>query len=224
MAVLVGKKQLTKSIGAAATPVPVNTPSLRSEIKSKEPWGGAGSSTTTSSSISGRTHELAPALGGAKPASWAANKDDNASSNLNNNTSGATNSNNGSSGNAPTGHNWALRDDSDDDADDPVRQRPTTASASNINTTSRERDWGRENYRDHDEDDHYNSYNNNGYGQRSRGNSDLHRYQPRFNKVSNSVWVFFFFFNIPIRFLLFLFFPYNLFLSKLVTQELFLFC
>lgn len=89
---MVGKKQLTKSIGAAATPVPINTPSLRSEYKSREPWSSGGASTNLS------------AIGEkAKLASWA--KDESL-------TTAAT-------ATAPErGRSWALGDDDEEESED----------------------------------------------------------------------------------------------------------
>jgi hypothetical protein len=151
MAVFVGKKQVTKSIGAAATPVPINTPSLRSEFKSKEPWGGGGTPSST---------------GTAKLASWA--KEEAAPSNA------ATTSTTAAS--ADKGRNWALGDDdeeeSDNDAPAPRHQSERSGAPSG------DRDWGRDNNDNEDPAEN---------GGRSRGNSDLHRHQSRFNnKVRHS--------------------------------------
>lgn len=182
MAVLVGKKQVTKSIGAAATPVPVNTPSLRSEIKSKDPWGGSATRSTPTGAASG-----------AKPASWT--KDATDASTLDATTSSPTPAGGLTSSTQPSadrGRNWAIKDDSDDDDDGPVQSNIRASDSGNQYNGNRssnylERDWGRENYHAEEEGDE--GHSGGFHRQRPPGNSDTNWHQSRSNRVS--LYVFF---------------------------------
>lgn len=167
MAVLVGKKQVTKSIGAAATPVPVNTPSFRSESKAKDPWGGTSTNASSANvGVSNATTTTPSSITATLAAASGSNKQETSSSAVTGPTSTMPV--------APSRSSWAMRDESDSEEDDSKpAQKPTTGSSTDKNEYP-ERDWGRENYYEEEEDN---------YGrQRSRGNSDMHRYQNRFQR------------------------------------------
>lgn len=165
MSTFIGKKVVAKSIGAAAAPVPVNTPSLKSENKGKDvsvtlvpqtnssaAWSQSSQSATKASDSPLLQPVAAPTSVAAKPAPWAkpgtapVAVEEVAAAPVPTPTAVVTKS-------------WAAADEDSDDDDRPAEPK---------------KDHWAGNVRDKPLDEPVDQYNSG--GQRERGYSDMSRY------------------------------------------------